>query len=92
MPGFLRFLVLPQQLPRGPSQERVVALTINGVAAAFPYATLKQQRVIHYTVGEQDLVVFFKPGARSALDRPVIADSTAVGARGSLPPLSRAES
>jgi hypothetical protein len=63
-------------------KERVVALTINGVAAAFPYATLKQQRVVHYTVGEQDLVVFFKPGTRSALDKPVIADSTAVGATG----------
>lgn len=63
-------------------KERVVALTINGVAAAVPYTTLKQQRVVHYTVGEQDLVVFFKPGARSALDRQVIADSTAVGATG----------
>ena len=63
-------------------KERVVALTINGVAAAVPYTTLKQQRVIHYTVGEQDLVVFFKPGTRSALDRHVIADSTSVGATG----------
>ena len=63
-------------------KERVVALTINGVAAAVPYTTLKQQRVIHYTVGEQDLVVFFKPGTRSALDRHVIADSTAVGTTG----------
>lgn len=63
-------------------KERVVGVTINGVAAAFPYTILKEQRVVHYTLGGQDVVVFFKPGTRSALDQPAIADSTAVGATG----------
>ena len=49
---------------------------------AFPFKTLEQERVVNYTVGGQDLVVFFKPGTRSALDGQVISDSKEVGATG----------
>ena len=62
--------------------ERVAALTIGDSAAAFPFSLLETAGVVHYTVGGQDLAVFFQPGTRSALDAPSIADSRAVGATG----------
>lgn len=62
--------------------ERVAALTIGDSAAAFPFSLLETAGVVHYTVGGQDLAVFFQPGTRSALDKSSIADSCAVGATG----------
>ncbi len=62
--------------------ERVAALTVGDSAAAFPFSLLETAGVVHYTVGGQDLAVFFQPGARSALDAPSIAESRAVGATG----------
>ena len=63
-------------------KERVAALTIGDVAAAFPFSILEKERVVNYTVGNQDLAVFFKPGTRSALDALLIGDSREVGATG----------
>ncbi|MGB5882321.1 MAG: DUF3179 domain-containing protein, partial [Thermoanaerobaculia bacterium] len=63
-------------------KERIVSVTINDVAVAFPFTSVEQKRVVNYTVGGQDLAVFFKPGTRSALDRSVIAESKEVGATG----------
>ncbi len=42
--------------------------------------------MVHYTVGGQNLVVFFKPGTRSALDGLLIGDSDEVGATGVFDP------
>ena len=64
------------------AMERVAALTVGEASAAFPFSLLEAKGVVHHTVGGQDLVVFFKPGARSALDGPSIADSKEVGATG----------
>jgi len=63
-------------------KERVVAVTVNDVNAAFPFAILRQERVVNYSVGGQDLVVFFKPGTRSALDGQLISQSRNAGATG----------
>lgn len=63
-------------------KERVAAVTIGEVDAAFPFSTLEQEKVVNYTVGEQDLVVFFKPGTQSALDGRLIAESKDVGSTG----------
>jgi len=63
-------------------KERVVAVSIGEEAAAFPFTILEKERVVHYTVGGQDLVVFFKPGTRSALDDLLIGNSDEVGATG----------
>ncbi len=62
--------------------ERVAALTMGEAAAAFPFSLLESEGVVHHQVGEQNLAVFFKPGARSALDGPYINDSKSVGATG----------
>lgn len=63
-------------------KERVAAVNIGGVDAAFPFTTLSEERVVNYTVGDQDLVIFFKPGTRSALDQLLIGESREVGATG----------
>ncbi|MCH6546548.1 MAG: DUF3179 domain-containing protein, partial [Deltaproteobacteria bacterium] len=58
------------------------AVAIGDAAAAFPFSVLAEERVVQYTVGGQDLVVFFKPGTRSALDDLLIGNSDEVGATG----------
>jgi hypothetical protein len=77
---------LPPFLYRGKSdarllpKERVAAVTIDEVDAAFPFSTLEQEKVVNYTVGGRPLVVFFKPGTQSALDDQRIDQSKEVGA------------
>ena len=63
-------------------KERVVAVTIDDGDAAFPFSVLENERVVNYTVSKQEIVVFFKPGTLSALDRSSIRDSRDVGATG----------
>ena len=63
-------------------KERVAALTIGDVAAAFPFSILEKERVVSYPVNGQDLVVLFKPGTVSALDQRSIEESRDVGATG----------
>lgn len=71
---------------RLPPMERVVGVTIDGESIAFPYAELERERVAHSTAGGQDLVVFFQPGTRSALDDERIRRSRDVGSSGVFDP------
>ena len=63
-------------------KERVAAVALGGVDAAFPYTALAEERAVNYTVGGQDIAVFYEPGTRSALDASSIASSRDVGATG----------
>ncbi len=63
-------------------KERVAAINIGDVSAAFPFPLLETERVVNYPVNGTDVVVFFKPGTVSALDRALIIDSDDVGATG----------
>jgi len=67
---------------RLPPKERVVTVSLDGEDVAFPFSTLAERRVIHDTVGGQRIVVFWRPGTASALDRSEIADSRDIGATG----------
>ena len=67
-------------------KERVAAVTIGDVDVAFPFSILEKERAVNYTVNGQDLVVFFVPGTRSALNASSIKDSRAVGATGVFDP------
>ena len=78
-PPFLFFGENDERL--GPT-ERVAALTAGDKALAFPFSFLEEERVVQHQVGDQNLVVFFRPGARSALDSFSIAGSRKVGATG----------
>ena len=66
--------------------ERVVSVTIGDVDAAFPYSALIEERVVSYTVNGQDMIVLYKPGTVSALDKRTIKDSRDVGATGVFDP------
>ena len=63
-------------------KERVAALTIGDVAAAFPFSALEQERVVNYSINGTELTVFFKPGTRSALGDLLIGDADEIGATG----------
>lgn len=63
-------------------KERVAAIEIGDVSAAFPFPILETERVVNYPVNGQDVVVFFKLGTVSALDRALIIDSNDVGSTG----------
>lgn len=67
-------------------KERVVAVEIGDVAAAFPFSILSDERAVNYKVNGQDLVIFFNPDTRSAfLDRST-GDFEAVGSSGVFDP------
>ena len=66
--------------------ERVVSVAAGGVDVAFPYSVLEKEGVASYTAGDQDLVVFFKSGTRSALDLRSIKHSRDVGSAGVFDP------
>ena len=76
------FLFTGEEDDRLVATERVAAITAGDEAVAFPFAFLEASEVVHHVVGGEDLVVFFKPGARSALDQSSIASSREVGSTG----------
>ena len=67
-------------------KERIAAANIGDVDVAFPFSALEVERAVNYAVAGQDLVVFFKPGTRSALDGVLIGDSREIGATGMFDP------
>jgi len=67
-------------------KERVVAVTIGDADAAFPFSVLRKERIVNYRLNGQEMVVFFKPGTRSALGARSIADAKDVGATGVFDP------
>ncbi len=67
---------------RLPAKERVVALSAEGVARAYPFSALRKARVINDTFEGRDIVVVWAPGTTSALDAAEIRDSRDVGASG----------
>ncbi|MCH7745624.1 MAG: DUF3179 domain-containing protein [Chloroflexi bacterium] len=67
-------------------KDRVVAVTIGDVDAAFPLTILEEEKVINYEVNGQDLAIFFTLGTTSALDASSIKLSRDVGATGVFDP------
>ena len=82
-PPFLFFGELDGRLQ---PKERIAAASIGDIDVAFPFSTLEVERAVNYSAAGQDLVVFFKPGTRSALDGLLIGDSREVGATGMFDP------
>ena len=62
--------------------DRVVGLTINGEAVAYPFHVLEEEPVVADVVGGEAVVVVWTPGAVSALDNAVIETSREVGGAG----------
>jgi hypothetical protein len=64
---------------RLPAMERVVAIDQGEESLAVPYSVLEVEPIVHYTLAGQDLVIFYKKGTASALDREVTAEGRDVG-------------
>ena len=60
-------------------KERVAAITVDGVDAAFPFSVLAQEGAVNYLVNGVAVAVFFKSGTNSALDGPSISFSKDIG-------------
>ncbi len=73
--------------PRLLPMERVVTVELNGETVAYPFSRLESNPVVYDTVGGTEIVVLFKKGVVSALDRSSIADSKDVGATGVFVPV-----
>ena len=63
-------------------KERVATFTIDDTAAAFPFTVLDTERVVNYEVSGKKIVVFFKPGTRSAFDGLLVGDTEEIGSTG----------
>ena len=63
-------------------KERVAAVSAGGADVAFPFTVLAEEGAVNCRVGGDELVVFFQPGTRSALDHSLIERSKEVGATG----------
>ncbi len=64
------------------AMERVVTLDLPDDAVAYPFGLLAERGAVADVRGGRPIVVFWTPGARSALDRAGIAESREVGATG----------
>jgi len=71
---------------RLPALERVVAIDMGIQSLTVPYSVLEKEPIVHYTLAGRDLVVFFKKGTASTLDKPDVADGRDVGAVGVFAP------
>ena len=59
-----------------------MAIDIGDVSAAFSFLMLETERVVNYPINRTAVVVFFKPGTVSALNKTLIVDSIDIGATG----------
>ena len=62
--------------------ERVVTLDLSGEVVAYPFAFLEQERAVADLRGGREIVVFWTPGASSALDASAIDEGRDVGSTG----------
>ncbi|MCB0196330.1 MAG: DUF3179 domain-containing protein [Anaerolineae bacterium] len=77
--------------PRLPALERVLGYASNETAVAYPLSAIAEIGVIADTIDGQEVVIFYEPGAASALDGSVISESREVGAAGMFIPLVAGE-
>lgn len=77
---------------RLPPMEKVVAVTLNGQDKAYAHRVTREERVIHDSIGGQDVVVFHSGGAVSALDDAQISRSKEVGSTGVFVPRAEGQS
>ena len=76
------FLFLGEPDPRLSPIERVAGVELNGDVVGYPFSLLEEERVVHDTVGGEEIVVFFQFGTASALDESDISRARDVGAVG----------
>jgi hypothetical protein len=65
-----------------PPMERVVGVVLGDEAVAYPFPALAESRLIEDTVDNQEIVVFWAPGAGSAVDSGDITAGRDIGQTG----------
>jgi hypothetical protein len=65
--------------PRLPAMERVLGVHANGTVMAYPFSDLEDVGAVNDQIGGSAIVVFWQPGAASALDGLTIQNSRDVG-------------
>ena len=78
-PGTEPFLLGAKPDDRLPPKERVAAVFAGGETAVYPFSRLAREAVVNDEVGDSPIVVFYKRGVASALDRESIGASRDVG-------------
>jgi hypothetical protein len=74
---------------RLPFAERVVGISLNGAAVAFPFTLLAERRSVGGEVGGQAVTIFWTPGARSPLDQFTVDAGRDVGSAAAFAPIVR---
>lgn len=72
--------------PRLPVKERVIGIGAGQEAVAIRRSRIAQEGVVTVSVGGSDLVVWHRPGQRSALDADEIAEGGQIGTVGAFDP------
>jgi hypothetical protein len=67
---------------RLPAMARVVAVSLGGEDAAYPFDVLRKRPALNDKVGDVPVAVFWKPGTASALDEGRISEGRDVGSTG----------
>lgn len=65
--------------PRLPAMERVLGVSVAGTVMAYPFSALRNVGVVNDQLNNEAVVVFWQPGAASALDGLTIRNSRDVG-------------
>jgi hypothetical protein len=65
--------------PRLPAMERVLGVNVEGAVIAYPFSDLRNIGVVNDQLDNASVVVFWQPGAASALDGLTIGNSRDVG-------------
>jgi Protein of unknown function (DUF3179) len=73
------FLYQGRTDPRFPPKQRVITITVARQTAVVSFSRLRHEPVIHAAVGRVPVVVLFKPGVASPLDKAEIGKSRDVG-------------
>ena len=65
---------------RLPAMERVITVEVDGNQFVYPLTVVRTKKVINHDPGGLSVVVFFKPGTVSVMDKKEIAKSKDIGA------------
>jgi hypothetical protein len=86
-PDSVPFLFQGSPDRRRPPKERVIGVILGGSPRAYPWPDVAKHGVLHDEAAGERLVIFYRPGAVSALDDSQIERSRDVGATGVFSPV-----
>lgn len=75
--------------PRLPAKERVIGIRLGDLAVAVPRQTIADAGVLSLTAGGREVVLWHRPGQRSALDANTVAAGVEIGTVGVFDPRLR---